>query len=113
MRVDLKGSKMKKESEHAKLLRSLGFERVEPRENSKSLPVQYELLQEGSSSEREEKLANTMGGTPPYFLNIGGAISSTFILDEMGGIWSTPRIVDLAPYGFSPLMPSLSLRQVH
>lgn len=104
---------MKKESEHANLLRSLGFERVEPRENLKSLPVQYELVQEGVPSENEDKLANIMGGTPPYFLNIGGVISSTFILDEMGGIWSTPRIVDLAPYGFSPLMSWLDLQKIH
>jgi len=100
------------ESKYADLLIELGFEKVRRTGEDRKLHIIASSTGKPatalngpaafSASSNRAKLSIIRNHLPerPLFLNVGGLVTHTFVMDEVGEHWIANEIIDLSSEGF-------------
>lgn len=102
-----------KESKHAALLLELGFERVVRNPTDRKIEIftsstnkpasELRGTEKMSASATFASLALARNELPevPIYMNVGGLVSHTFVMDEHGNLWIANEIIDLSAWDFT------------
>ena len=105
-------AKKVRESKYADLLVELGFEKVRRTEEDRKLSIVASSTgkpasvlagnDEFSASAARANMSVVRHNYPerPIFLNVGGLVTHTYVMDEVGEHWMANEIIDLSAWGF-------------